>query len=96
MDYENRHWVIIPASNLVDVDFSQVLESVSKIESDEETGEVLEIDYTVRRSVDGSKALLKWEGETPSSIVSLPSLSGPYNHSEILEILRTSEWQSVE
>ena len=96
-DYTNRHWVIIPSSSLGDVDFSQVLESVSSREKDEDTGEILEISYTVRRSTDGSKALLKWEGEEPpSSIAALSSVSGPYSYSQIKEIHDSPEWGSEE
>ena len=46
----------------------------------------------VRKNVDGTKSFIKWEGDTPSFVSNLTGTSGPYNHSEILEILNGSEW----
>ena len=43
---------------------------------------------TLRLSVDSTKTVLKFEGETPDFLVGLSQ----YNHSEILEIMRTDEW----
>ncbi len=43
---------------------------------------------TLRLSVDSKKTVLKFEGETPDFLVGLSQ----YNHSEILEIMRTDEW----
>jgi hypothetical protein len=43
---------------------------------------------TLRISVNGEKTVLKFEGETPDFLVGLSQ----YNHSEILEIMRTDEW----
>ena len=43
---------------------------------------------SLRKSVDSSKAILKWDGETPSVFSSMTT----YNHSEILTILATEEW----
>ena len=43
---------------------------------------------TLRLSVNGEKTLLKFRGETPSFLVGLQQ----YNHSEILPIMQTVEW----
>tara|TARA_R100001463_G_scaffold52821_1_gene103737 strand:+ start:535 stop:759 length:225 start_codon:yes stop_codon:yes gene_type:complete len=43
---------------------------------------------TLRLSVNGEKTVLKFEGETPDFLVGLSQ----YNHSEILEIMKTDEW----
>ena len=51
MAYENRKYVIINASEVGTVDFSQVHETSAS---------------TLRYSVDGSKTLVKFEGGTPS------------------------------
>jgi hypothetical protein len=73
--------MIFNTSELSKVDFSEVLET--------------SID-TVRKSVDESKVLIKWEGdEIPSSISGLSTVQGPYTYEEILEILDTVEWQYV-
>jgi len=44
----------------------------------------------LRYSVDGSKFLLKYEGDTPSFLEGKTE----YTHSEILAILATNEWTS--
>ena len=43
---------------------------------------------TLRLSIDGTKTVLKFTGETPSFLVGLQQ----YNHSEILPIMATPEW----
>lgn len=47
---------------------------------------------TVRKSVDGTKTFVKWDGAIPSSISSLTTKEGPYTYEEILAILSTEEW----
>ena len=43
---------------------------------------------TLRKSVDGTKALLKWEGDTPEVFDGMTT----YSHSEIRTILRGNDW----
>ena len=76
-DYDHRHYVIFNCSELDKIDFNQVLET--------------SID-TVRKSVDGSDTFVKYEGDMPSSVVSLTTKSQEYSHNEILLILSTPEW----
>ncbi len=47
---------------------------------------------TLRLSADGNKAILKWEGTTPSCFDGMTT----YSHSEILEILKGSDWSGGE
>ena len=47
---------------------------------------------TLRLSVNEEKTVLKFEGETPSFLVGLQQ----YNHSEILPIMQTVEWNHVQ
>ena len=83
--YTNRTWAIVP---LADIDAADVI--------DEEMGAFnIYIDSclqnskdTLRLSVDGTQALLKWEGETPGVLAS----ASTYTHSEILEILSGPSW----
>ena len=78
--WDNRHWVIMPVTELVNVDFSQVCET--------------SID-TVRKSVDGTQTFIKWNGNTmPDTVANLTNKSETYSHEEILEILATAEWTS--
>lgn len=74
---ENRNYVIFDASEVSEIDFSQVLETSAE---------------TLRFSVDGTKTFVKFEGSVPSCLENVTSKSEPYTHSEILEILATEEW----
>jgi len=102
--FSNRRWVIIPATEVDNIDFSQVMESSPG---------------SLRYSVDGSKTFIKYDvhvieedqvhnwinpetGEegttvTPAGIYGRPDFLDydvvtEYNHSEILAILATEEW----
>jgi len=102
--FENRRWVIIPATEVENIDFSQVMESSSE---------------SLRHSVDGSKTFIKYEiniipqdithtfidpetGEESTSVTVAGTYGRPtfldygtvteYTHSEILAILATEEW----
>ena len=71
--FDNRKWVII---NVVDITDEMIKVS---IQSGRET---------LRKSLDGNKAILKWDGDTPFCFDGMTT----YSHSEILEELRKSEW----
>ena len=79
--FDQRHYVIIPYSEVEVIDFDQVLETDVN---------------TVRKSIDGAKTFIKYEGEMPSSVVALEDKSQEYNYEEILEILHTTEWSLSE
>jgi len=59
------------------IDFSQVIETSED---------------TLRLSIDKTKTVLKFSGETPSFSVGLQQ----YNHSEILPIMASSDWTNEE
>lgn len=73
--------MIFNTSELPQIDFTQVCET--------------SID-TVRKSIDGTKTFVKWDGATPSSVEALTTKEGPYTYEEILNILSTPEWTSNE
>lgn len=76
--YTGRQFMIFLVSELHLIDFSQVLETSAD---------------TVRRSVDGLKTFVKWDGDAvPSSVEALTTKEGPYTYEEMLEILATPEW----
>lgn len=76
--YESRKFMIFNVSELGQIDFSEVLENSPE---------------TVRRSVDGAKTFVKWDGDiVPHSVDSLITKEGPYSYSEIIEILNGSDW----
>jgi hypothetical protein len=80
MDYNQRQFMIFNTEELSQIDFTQVLET--SIE-------------TVRKSVDGTKTFVKWDGEEiPQCVESLTTKEGAYTYEEILIILSTPEWNS--
>jgi hypothetical protein len=78
-DFSKISYMIVLASEVDQVDFSQVFETAPD---------------TLRYSVDGKYTFFKYEGETPSSIEALTYKDGEYKHSEILNILNGPEWTS--
>jgi len=75
--YENRKWVIVNVSDITDEMIENAIQSSIS---------------TLRKTNDGSKAILKWEGDTPSCFDSMTT----YSHSEILTELSGSDWSSDE
>ena len=73
MAYENRKYVIIENSEISSINFSEVMETSAN---------------TLRFSLDGTKTLVKFTGDTPSFLDGKTQ----YTHSEILNILSGSEW----
>jgi hypothetical protein len=75
--YENRKWVIVNVSDITDEMIINAMQlSISSL----------------RKTNDGSKAILKWDGDTPSCFDGMTT----YSHSEILEELSKSDWSSNE
>lgn len=77
MKYSNRKWVIVNVSDITDEMIVSAIQSSIN---------------TLRKSLDGSKAILKFEGDTPSCFDGLTT----YNHSEILTELAKSAWTEEE
>jgi len=77
MDYSNRKWVIVNVSDITDEMIEDAIQSSMN---------------TLRKTLDGNKAILKWDGDTPSCFNGMTT----YSHSEILNILRGSDWTSDE
>ena len=73
MDYTNRKWVIVNVSDITDEMIVNAIQSSMA---------------TLRKTLDGSKGILKFEGNTPSCFEGLTT----YNHSEILTELAKSAW----
>ena len=73
MDYSNRKWIIINVSDVTDEMISNAIQTSMD---------------TLRKTIDGTKAILKWNGDTPSCFDGLTT----YTHSEILTELAKSEW----
>ena len=80
-DYEVRNFMIFNISELNQIDFTQVLETSED---------------TVRKSIDGTKTFVKWDGTIPQCVADLSTKEGPYTYDEILVILSTPEWTDPE
>ena len=83
MRYEGRFYITIDSSDLAAVNFDEVMET--------------SID-TVRKSNDGTKAILKFippEGQAyPESIRLISSKSARMSHADMVEMLSGAEWYS--
>ena len=76
--YEERSFLIFNVSEINKVDFDEVLETSPT---------------TLRKSVDETKTLIKWEDpDTPAFVATMTTKEGPYTYDEILVILATPEW----
>jgi hypothetical protein len=82
MDYNNRQFMIFDVTELPTINFNEVNET--------------SID-TVRKSIDGTKTFVKWDGsQIPSSVAALETKEGPYTYNEMIEILAMSIWNAPE
>ena len=77
MDYSNRHWVIVNVSDITD----EMITSSIQTSMD-----------TLRKTLNGTKAILKWNGDTPDCFDGITA----YTHSEIREELKGSDWTDGE
>jgi hypothetical protein len=77
--YNERNFVIFDVSELININFDHVLETSTE---------------TVRRSVDGTRTFVKWDGEVPACVESLTTKSQYYTYEEMLELLSGEEWSS--
>ena len=77
MDYSNRKYIIVNVSDITDEMIMSAIQTSTA---------------TLRKTNDGTKAILKWDGDTPSCFDGMTT----YTHSEILTELAKSEWTSSE
>ena len=93
---ETRLWAIVSLSDINAADVTtetQVAGETRVTFSNEYIDSCIQTSKeTLRLSVDGANALLKWEGQTPSILDSAEK----YTHSEILNILETPAWTDPE
>ena len=73
--FENRRWVIITLASYTDKQLRELVDN--SIQSS-----------ILKKTADGTKGILKWDGNTPSCFNGMTT----YNHAEILSILRGSDW----
>ena len=74
---DNRHWVIITLADYTDDQLEELV------------GNAIQSGVsTLRKSLDGTLAILKWDGDTPSVFNGMTI----YSHAQILTILAGSDW----
>ena len=71
--YNSHTYIIVDTSEVDSVDFNEVINTSKEM---------------LRYSVDGSKFVVKYEGDTPSFLEGKTE----YTHSEVLTIMATDEW----
>ena len=81
MSFENRRWVIITLSSYTDEQLQNLCDNAIQTSVS-----------TLRETLDGAKAILKWDGDTPAVFDGMTT----YTHSEILEELAKSAWTQGE
>lgn len=72
-----QSFIIFSMSEVNNIDFSEVLETSEN---------------TLRKSLDGTKSFVKYDGLMPTSISSLTTKEGPYTQLQITSILSGPEW----
>tara|TARA_Y100000310_G_scaffold338479_1_gene428226 strand:- start:812 stop:1081 length:270 start_codon:yes stop_codon:yes gene_type:complete len=88
MSFENRRWVIITIADYIDESSDNPNEQLENLVANAIQSSV----STLRKSVNGAKAILKWDGDTPAVFDGMTT----YTHSEILEELDKSTWTKGE
>ena len=81
MSFENRRWVIITLASYTDEQLENLCANAIQTSVS-----------TLRKTLDGTKAILKWDGDTPSVFDGMTTL----NHSEIRIELAKNTWTRPE
>ena len=81
MSYEKRKWVIITLASYTDEQLENLCANAIQTSVD-----------TLRKTLDGTKAILKWDGDTPECFDTMTTFS----HSQILTELAKSTWTRPE
>ena len=77
---ENRKWVIITLADYTDEQLEELVSNAIQSSSS-----------TLKKSLDGTKAILKWDGDTPSAFNGMTQ----YSHAQIKSILAGSSWKGI-
>ena len=81
MSHENRKWVIITLASYNDAQLENLCDNAIQVSVG-----------TLRKTLNGAKAILKWDGDTPEVFDGMTT----YTHSEILTELAKTEWTSTD
>jgi hypothetical protein len=82
MSLENRTWIVLSSGSVDNINFDQVMETSKD---------------TLRYSLDGTMTFVKYDTTPPDIASEALSINGTssFNHTEILELLSTSEWTNT-
>jgi len=78
---ENRKWVVITLADYTDEQLEELISNAIQSSLS-----------TLRKSLDGTKTILKWDGDTPAVFNGITQ----YSHTQILTILNGSDWTQAE
>ncbi len=78
---ENRKWVIITLADYTDEQLEELVSNAIQSSSS-----------TLRKSLDGTLAILKWDEDTPTVFNGMTQ----YSHNQISTILNGSDWTKAE
>lgn len=91
-NYDTYRWAIVPVTTIDGADVTEETEVDGETRTESSNvyinSCIQSSKDTLRLSVDGTQALLKWNGETPEVLAS----ANTYTHSEILAELAKPEW----
>lgn len=79
--FEDRTYVVFDVTELDKIDFNTVMETSAD---------------TVRKSTDGTKTFVKWEGAVPQCVQDLTTKGEFLTYGQILELLQIPEWAGSE
>tara|TARA_Y100000310_G_scaffold281071_1_gene301261 strand:- start:33 stop:302 length:270 start_codon:yes stop_codon:yes gene_type:complete len=88
MSFENRRWVIITIADYVDESSDNPNEQLENLVANAIQTSV----STLRKSLNGAKAILKWDGDTPGVFDGMTT----YSHAEILIEMAKSTWTEAD
>ena len=89
MSHDNRKWVIM---TMTAINAGDIMDGDDIIGNTFVSNAIQTSKETLRKTLDGTKAILKWDGDTPSVFDGMTT----YNHSQILTILNDvdGDWYS--
>jgi len=77
-NFSQRNFMILNVLEVDSLDFKEILETSPE---------------SLRKSINGDKTFVKWQGEKiPNSVSNLMSKTGPYSYEEMIPILSSREW----
>jgi len=89
MSHDNRKWVIM---TMTAINAGDIMDGDDIIGNTFVSNAIQTSKETLRKTLDGTKAILKWDGDTPEVFDGMTT----YNHSQILAILNdvNGDWYS--